>query len=148
MYNVDDILARLQKGEKLEDIGTELANVMNEAQEKYVAIQKAEEEKKRAESMAKQRAATRKNLLWDLLEAIRAYANYTEYAGVVSKWLDEVSDEDIEDLDAQMLDMLKMIDTLKNLTFNFNTKAPNDTKKVAAVDPNKALGDFIKMMGW
>ena len=148
MYNVDDILARLQKGEKLEDIGTELANVMNEAQEKYVAIQKAEEEKKRAESMAKQRAATRKNLLWDLLEAIRAYAYYTEYAGVVSKWLDEVSDEDIEDLDAQMLDMLKMIDTLKNLTFNFSTKAPGDTKKVAAADPDKALGDFLAMMGW
>ena len=148
MYNVDDILARLQKGEKLEDIGTELANAMNAAQEKYAAIQKAEEEKKRAENMAKQRAATRKNLLWDLLEAIRAYANYTEYAGIVSKWLDEVSDEDIEELDAQMLDMLKMIDTLKNLTFNFNTKAPNDTKKVVAVNPDKALGDFIKMMGW
>ena len=145
MYNVDEIVARLQKGEKLEDIGTELANAMNAAQEKYVAIQKAEEEKRRAESMAKQRAATRKNRLWDLLEAIRAYANYTEYAGVVSKWLDEVSDEDIEELDAQMLDMLKMIDTLKNLTFNFNIKAPNDTKKV---NPDKALGDFIKMMGW
>ena len=148
MYNVDDILARLQKGEKLEDIGTELANAMNAAQEKYAAIQKAEEEKKRAESVAKQRAATRKNLLWDLLEAIRAYANYTEYAGIVSQWLDEVSDEDIEELDVQMLDMLKMIDTLKNLTFNFNTKAPNDTKKVVAVNPDKALGDFIKMMGW
>ena len=148
MYNVDDILARLQKGEKLEDIGTELANAMNAAQEKYAAIQKAEEEKKRAESVAKQRAATRKNLLWDLLEAIRAYANYTEYAGIVSQWLDEVSDEDIEELDVQMLDMLKMIDTLKNLTFSFNTKAPNDTKKVAAVNPDKALGDFIKMMGW
>ena len=148
MYNVDEIVARLQKGEKLEDIGTELANAMNAAQEKYVAIQKAEEEKRRAESVAKQRAATRKNLLWDLLEAIRAYANYTEYAGVVSKWLDEVSDEDIEELDAQMLDMLKMIDTLKNLTFNFNTKAPNDTKKVAAANPDKALGDFLKMMGW
>ena len=148
MYNVDEIVARLQNGDSLDTIGTELANLLNDANAKHLAIQKAEEEKRRAENVAKQRAATRKNLLWDLLEAIRAYANYTEYAGVVSKWLDEVSDEDIEELDAQMLDMLKMIDTLKNLTFNFNTKAPNDTKKVTAVNPDKALGDFIKMMGW
>lgn len=140
MYNVDEIVARLQKGDSLDAIGTELATLLNDANAKHIAIQKEEEEKKRAASIAKQRAATRKNLLWDLLEAIRAYANYTEYAGIVSKWLDEVNDEDIEDLDAQMLDMLKMVDALKNLTF-----IQKATDKGSA---DRALADFVKMMGW
>ena len=156
MYNVDDILARLQNGEKLEDIGNELANAMNAAQEKYAAIQKAEEEKRvieAAKARQAQRTATRRELLWDVLEALHKYAGYTDYAAVLDKWMAEVSDDDIAELDAQMIELLKTFEVLSQLNFDFNLKSvankqpavQKDTKKV---DPDKALGDFIKMMGW
>ena len=154
MYNVDDILARLQKGEKLEDIGNELANAMNEAQEKYVAIQKAEEEKARRA----QRTTIRRELLWDVLNALSQYADYTDYGKIVCDWMNELSDNDIAELDAQMIELLKTIEMLAQLNFSFdNIKhvvAPaqeniqKDPKKVTAVNPDKALGDFLKMMGW
>ena len=156
MYNVDEIVARLQNGDSLDTIGNELANLLNDANAKHIAIQKAEEEKRAAETekarqaqIRAQRTATRRELLWDVLEAIREYAGYTEYAGVVNKWLTEVTDEDIAELDAQMIELLKTFDVLAQLNFGLNVKpavaVQEDTKKV---DANKALADFIKMMGW
>ena len=156
MYNVDEIVARLQNGDSLDTIGTELANLLNDANAKHIAIQKAEEEKRAAEAekarqaqIKAQRTATRRELLWDVLEAIREYAGYTEYAAIVNKWLTEATDEDIAELDAQMIELLKTFDVLAQLNFGLNVKpavaVQEDTKKV---DPNKALGDFLKMMGW
>ena len=161
MYNVDDILARLQNGEKLEDIGNELANAMNVAQAKYIAIQKEEEEKRAAEAekarqaqIKAQRTATRRELLWDVLDAIHKYAGYTDYAATVNSWMAEATDEDIADLDTQMIELFKTIEMLAQLNFNIKAVAPKqeniqkDVKQVAAVSPDKALGDFLKMMGW
>ena len=158
MYNVDEIVARLQNGDSLDTIGNELANLLNDANAKHIAIQKAEEEKRAAEAekarqaqIRAQRTATRRELLWDVLEAIREYAGYTEYAGIINKWLTEAMDEDIAELDMQMIELLKTFDVLAQLNFAVAPKKENvqkDVKKVAAVDPNKALGDFLKMMGW
>ena len=158
MYNIDDIVARLQKGEKLEDIGNELANAMNVAQAKYVAIQKEEEEKRAAEAekarqaqIKAQRTATRRELLWDVLDAIQKYAGYTDYAAVIDKWMAEATDEDVAELDAQLIELFKTFEVLAQLNFAVapkQEKVQENVKKVAAVDPNKALGDFIKMMGW
>ena len=135
--------------------------MLNDAQAKHIAIQKAEEEKRAAEAekvrqaqIKAQRTATRRELLWNVLEAIREYANYTDYAGIVNDWRIEATDEDIAELDAQMIELLKTFEVLAQLNFNIKTVAPKqeniqkDAKKVAAVDPNKALGDFLKMMGW
>lgn len=161
MYNVDEIVARLQNGDSLDTIGTELANLLNDAQAKHIAIQKAEEEKRAAEAekarqdqIKAQRTATRRELLWDVLEAIRNYAGYTDYAATINKWLTEATDEDVAELDAQMIELLKTFEVLAQLNFGIKTIAPKqeniqkDVKKVAAVDPNKVLGDFLKMMGW
>ena len=155
MYNVDEIVARLQNGDSLDTIGTELANLLNDANAKPLAIQKAEEGKRAAEAekaRQAQRTATRRNLLWDVLDAIHKYAGYTDYAAVIDKWMAEVTDEDVAELDTQMIELLKTFDVLAQLNFGLNVKpavaVQEDTKKVAAVDPNKALGDFLKMMGW
>ena len=162
MYNVDDIFARLMQGEKLEDIGNELANAMNAAQEKYVAIQKAEEEKRAAEARQAQlkalRASNRREMLWKVLKAMQDYASYTDYAAIVNQWVTEITDEDIVELDAQMIELLKTVEMLAQLNFSFDNikhvvepKQENiqkDPKKVIAVSPDKALGDFLKMMGW
>ena len=158
MYNIDEIVARLQNGDSLDTIGTELANLLNDANAKHLAIQKAEEEKRAAEAekarqnqIKAQRTATRRELLWDVLDAIDKYAGYTDYAAIVSKWMAEITEEDIVELDAQLLELLKTIEVLAQLNFAVapkQEKVQENVKKVAAVDPNKALGDFIKMMGW
>ena len=154
MYNVDEIVARLQNGDSLDAIGNELAALLNDAQAKHIAIQKAEEEKRAAEVekvRQAQRIATRRELLWNVLEAIREYANYTDYAATVNAWLTEATDDDIADLDVQMIELLKTIDVLAQLNFAVAPNQKNvqkDAKKVVAVNPDKALGDFIKMMGW
>ena len=157
MYNIDDIVARLQKGESLDTIGNELATMLNDAQAKHIAIQKAEEEKRekaRQDQIKAQRTATRRELLWDVLDAIQKYAGYTDYAAVIDKWVAEVTDDDIAELDAQLIELFKTFEVLAQLNFDLKVLTPKqenvqkDVKKVAAVDPNKALGDFIKMMGW
>ena len=162
MYNVDDIFARLMQGEKLEDIGNELANAMNAAQEKYAAVQKEAEEKRAAEAekarqaqIKAQRTTTRRELLWDVLDAVHKYAGYTDYAATMDKWMAEVTDEDVTDLDAQMLELFKTFELLTQLNFSFGNiknvvepKQENVQKDVKKVDPNKALGDFLQMMGW
>ena len=158
MYNVDEIVARLQNGDSLDTIGNELANLLNDANAKHIAIQKAEEEKRAAEAekarqaqIKAQRTATRRELLWDVLDAIHKYAGYTDYAAVVDKWMAEVTEEDIVDLDAQLLELLKTVEVLAQLSFAVapkQEKVQENVKKAATVDPNKALGDFIKMMGW
>ena len=158
MYNVDEIVARLQNGDSLDTIGTELANLLNDANAKHLAIQKAEEEKRAAEvekarqaQIKAQRTATRRELLWDVLDAIDKYAGYTDYAAVVEKWMAEVTEEDIVELDAQLLELLKTVEVLAQLNFAVapkQEKVQENVKKVAVTDPNKALGDFIKMMGW
>ena len=161
MYNVDDIVARLQKGESLDTIGNELATMLNDAQAKHIAIQKAEEEKRAVEAekarlaqIKAQRTATRRELLWDVLDAIHKYAGYTDYAAVIDKWMAEATDEDVAELDAQLIELFKTFEVLAQLNFDLKVLTPKqeniqkDAKKVAAVDPNKALGDFIKMMGW
>ncbi len=158
MYNVDEIVARLQNGDSLDTIGTELANLLNDANAKHLAIQKAEEEKRAAEAekarqaqIKAQRTATRRELLWDVLDAIHKYAGYTDYAATIDKWMAEVTDEDIADLDEQMIELFKTVEMLAQLNFNIKTVAPkqeNIQKDAKKVDPNKALGDFLKMMGW
>ena len=154
MYNIDDIVARLQKGESLDTIGNELATMLNDAQAKHIAIQKAEEEKRAAEAekaRQAQRTATRRELLWDVLEAIHKYAGYTDYAAVIDKWMAEATDEDVAELDAQLIELFKTVEVLAQLNFAVapkQDKIQENVKKVAVTDPNKALGDFIKMMGW
>ena len=155
MYNIDDIVARLQKGESLDTIGNELATMLNDAQAKHIAIQKAEEEKRAAEAekarqaqIKAQRTATRRELLWDVLEAIREYAGYTDHSAIVNNWLAEATEEDIVELDAQMIELLKTIEVLSQLNFGFAPKKEKVQEDVKKVDPNKALGDFLKMMGW
>ena len=156
MYNVDEIVARLQNGDSLDMIGTELANLLNDANAKHLAIQKEEEEKRAAEAekarqaqIKAQRTATRRGLLWDVLEAIRDYADYTDYAATVNKWLAEATNDDVAELDEQIIELLKTFEVLAQLNFAIAPKQENiqkDMKQV--VDPGKALGDFVKMMGW
>ena len=93
-----DILARLQAGEKVEDIAAELTKSINAANEKYAAEKKAAEEKAKAEAAAKSKNADKKIAVEELLDAI---CDILEIWGVAPELVDQIentSDEDIEDI--------------------------------------------------
>ena len=93
-----DILARLQAGEKVEDIAAELTKSINAANEKYAAEKKAAEEKAKAEAAAKSNIANKKIAVEGLLDAI---CDILEIWGVAPELVDQIentSDEDIENI--------------------------------------------------
>ena len=93
-----DILARLQAGEKVEDIAAELTKSINAANEKYAAEKKAAEGKAKAEAAAKSNMANKKIAVEELLDAI---CDILEIWGVAPELVDQIentSDEDIEDI--------------------------------------------------
>ena len=93
-----DIIARLQAGEKVEDIAAELTKSINAANEKYAAEKKVAEEKAKAEAAAKSNMANKKIAVEELLDAI---CDILEIWGVAPELVDQIentSDEDIEDI--------------------------------------------------
>lgn len=93
-----DILARLQAGEKVEDIAAELTKSINAANEKYAAEKRAAEEKAKAEAAAKSRIADKKIAIEELLDAICDILEIWDVAPDLVDQIENTSDEDIEDI--------------------------------------------------
>ena len=93
-----DILARLQAGEKVEDIAAELTKSINAANEKYAAEKKAAEEKAKAEAAAKSKIANKKIVVEELLDAICDIFEIWDVAPDLVDQIENISDEEIEDL--------------------------------------------------
>ena len=92
-----DILARLQAGEKVEDIAAELTKSINAANEKYAAEKKAAEEKAKAEAAAKSKI-TKKIAVEELLDAICDILEIWDVAPDLVDQIENISDEEIEDI--------------------------------------------------
>ena len=93
-----DILARLQAGEKVEDIAAELTKSINAANEKYAAEKRAAEEKAKAEAAAKSRIADKKIVVEELLDAICDILEIWDVAPDLVDQIENISDEEIEDI--------------------------------------------------
>lgn len=93
-----DILARLQAGEKVEDIAAELTKSINAANEKYAAEKKAAEEKAKAEAAAKSKNANKKIAVEELLDAICDIFEIWDVAPDLVDQIENISDEEIEDI--------------------------------------------------
>ena len=93
-----DILARLQAGEKVEDIAAELTKSINAANEKYAAEKRAAEEKAKAEAAAKSKIADKKIAVEELLDAICDILEIWDVAPDLVDQIENTSDEDIEDI--------------------------------------------------
>ena len=94
-------LFRLQAGENMDDIGTEMANLMNEA----VAEYKAELEAKA------DREAAKRDLMKELIEIIQELAILE---GMDPDELGEISDEDIDQLVTSFTEMFSALSKLKS----------------------------------
>lgn len=93
-----DILARLQAGEKVEDIAAELTKSINAANEKYAAEKKAAEEKAKAEAAAKSKIVDKKIVVEGLLDAICDILEVWDVAPDLVDQIENTSDEDVEDI--------------------------------------------------
>ena len=93
-----DILARLQAGEKVEDIAAELTKSINAANEKYAAEKKAAEEKAKAEAAAKSKIEDKKIVVEELLDAICDILEIWDVAPDLVDQIENISDEEIEDI--------------------------------------------------
>ena len=143
MFNMNDIYVRLANGEKIDDIGNEIAAMMNEA----VAKHQADQEAARAEELAKQALIEKEQAKHDLMEElVEIIQELAILEGMDPDDL-QVTDEDVDQLVAAFTEMFAAMRDLKALF----TAAPA-VKKVAPkqasakiVTDDQILADFIKM---
>lgn len=134
MFNMNDIYARLANGEKIEDIGNEIANMMNEAVAKHEADVRAAEEAKRAEA---DKEASKRELVKELVENIKKLA--------VLEGMDPdeltISDDEIDQMVAAFTDMFAAMRDIKHALADLEARAP----KVHNPTDEQILADFLKM---
>lgn len=143
MFNMEDILARLQNGEKIDDIGNEIAGLMNQA----VAAHNAEleaEAKKQAEA---EKTQAKRDLMSELVDIIKELA--------ILEGMDEndleITDEELDQLVKAFTEMFGAMRELKAMFASLEAnvavapaKAPAKAVKMTPSD-EQILADFIKM---
>ena len=133
-----DILARLQAGEKVEDIAAELTKSINAANEKYAAEKKAAEEKAKAEAAAKSKIEDKKIAVEELLDAICDIFEIWDVTHDLVDQIENISDEEIEDIvttiDEAVPFLVKYMEMQKALQ-----KMADEKNK----EPNDPVRDFL-----
>ena len=104
MFNVEDILARLNKGESIESIAAEMTEVLNEANDAYAAAKETEDRKKELDRTARQ-------LVYYLLEYLTLVA--PDYAELITK-------EDAQELISLLVDEADALGDLAAMCAAFN----------------------------
>ena len=142
MFNMNDIYVRLANGENIDDIGNEIAAMMNEA----VAKHEAEQEAARVAAAEADKAQAKRELIEELVEIVQELAILE---GVDPEYV-QVTDEDIEQLVAAFTEMCAAMRGLKKVFAELDTdkiRAPKARKAVIKVKPSddQILADFIKM---
>ena len=146
MFNMNDIYARLANGEKIEDIGNEIAAMMNEAVAKREAEVRAAEEAARVAAAEADKAQAKRELIEELVEIVQELA--------ILEGMDpadmEVSEEDMDQMVAAFTEMFAAMRDLKKMFASIDTdkvKAPKGHAAVINVKPSddQILADFIKM---
>ena len=145
MMNVDEILARLQNGETMDDIAADISKALTAAEQKF----QEEQEKKIAEAAALEKEDTLDDLAQTILLAIR------EYVSIKCPEAIDVEDVDMEVAEFRELldDFLDTIVTMKGLfggfaapAFNVPKTEPKAPKKLKTADDK--IADFLNSMGW
>ena len=145
MFNMNDIYVRLANGEKIEDIGNEIAAMMNEAMAKHEAEVRAAEEAARVAAAEADKAQAKRELMEELVEIIQELA--------ILEGMDpddlQVTDEDMDQLIAAFTEMFAAMRDLKKMLGDLEEKvtAPKVAVKSTKIAPTdeQILADFIKM---
>ena len=149
MFNMEDIYARLANGEKIEDIGNEIAAMMNQAVAKREAEVRAAEEAKRAEAAAQaEKEEAKRELIEELVEIVQ------ELASLEGMDPDEltITDEDMDQMVAAFTEMFGAMRELKKVIADMEAHMPaaapaQVTVKASKIAPSdeEILANFIKM---
>lgn len=115
-FTKDEIVARLQKGETLDDIAKEIASALNDAQTEYVNQKNAEEEKKNAEARV---YGDKVEAIMTILSGLCDYCIAAGEEDMVQDIREVEADTVIEMLDSA-IKMTKDMEKLKNLEFKGN----------------------------
>lgn len=146
MFNMNDIYVRLANGEKIEDIGNEIAAMMNEAVAKREAEVRAAEEAKRAAAAEAEKEQAKRDLIEELVEIVQELA--------ILEGMDpdeiQVTEEDMNQMVAVFNEMFGAMRSLKKMFAELDTDkvvAPKTHKTIINMKPNddQILADFIKM---
>ena len=153
MVNSKDILARLQNGEKAEDIANELINALNDANDTYnkeVAAKKAESEVKA------KKVADMQDIL-DLLHdfCIEYYCDSNEDINEVEAVFDEFTAEKVieivEEAGAAVLELNEQLKDIEKMFGAFPFSKPTVELKVGKdatpADADAVIGKFLKSIG-
>lgn len=130
MFNMNDIYARLQAGEKIDDIGNEIAGMMNQAVAKFEADKAAE-----AAKVAETEAAKR-DLMEEMVEIVQEFAILE---GMDPEELD-VDDEDIDNLVHAFTEMFAAMREIKKMV------AASAPKKATCIEPAATIKAKAKPM--
>ena len=136
MYNVNDILARIQKGESPETIANEFAKAVNDA----VALDK----KQKAEAAAKAATAQKEKELADL--ATNIAADITKYIKLSYPEAIELMDGDISAADVK-LTLDTSIKTIMATAAMVSSLTPKAGSK-ATTSADDAIEQFLKEIGF
>lgn len=145
MFDVNEILARLQNGDSAEDLAAEMSKALNAAEAKF---QEAKE-KAVAEAKALEKEAKLNDLAETILLAIDEYISIKCPEAMDAEGVDMEAAEFRELLD----ELLDSIVTMKGLFGDFAAPAfkvpktePKAPKKLKSADDK--IADFLKSMGW
>lgn len=144
MFNMNDIYVRLANGENIDDIGNEIAAMMNEA----VAKHEAEQEAARVAAAEADKAQAKRELIEELVEIVQELA--------ILEGMDpdelQVTEEDMDQMVAAFTEMFGAMRELKDALAGLETRKPaaapaKVTVKASKIAPTdeQILADFIKM---
>ena len=136
-FNKADIIARLQKGEKIEDIANEMSEILNTAEADYKAEQVAKElETKRVED-AKDEACQR---------MLEGFADF--YAAVGEEELvAEIKKMDIAETKEALEQSVELVKALRSLS-NLEFKVPTEKKaERRAAGADAVIANFLRDFG-
>ena len=122
--NYNDIVARIQKGEKVEDIASEMTSMLNKAQEEVKA--------QKAKKVAAAEQDTKLNEIADRIAV--ALQDYLTLMGIDAEGLTS----------AEVRDMLDEFAPLMTKIKNLKVKI----EKAPANSPEDVFGKWFKMMNW
>ena len=151
-FTKEDILARLQNGDTVDEIAKEMADALNEAEAEKKALdaELAAKEKEETRVLEAKRVAVN-----DMLDAVCDYLVASGEGDFIEDLKDIDTDKVIEMLDGS-IEMAKSLEKLKDLQFPLRElhKAATINPKVhkIVVDADKAsadevIGDFLKKFG-
>ena len=163
-YSVEDILARIQNGDSVDEIAKEMTDALNEAKTQYEAAEakrqaELEAARKQAEEDARrnQEKEEKRALVDNILQSVIAYLEYIGHQDMVKQLID-LTDEDVDNLaDAldAMVELTEMMEKIKLVEFGMpkgiflgdKAKSLNPVaKKVIDPTPDDIISEFLKTL--